>query len=458
MIMNMNTNKNIFPNVPNNLCITKNSETISTCVDNYISIKNFLCDYIEGIKEKTNTQYEYNKFVELKNEYSDINSRIYNTYLQRTINNSLKDFNSSNEVKTLINVLVYKANIISFIEDKVPLLYLHRYGEADNIQDTSYINQMLSNMVEISKQIGLNENEMTNVIKTTLILNGHFEQVLPLLSNTKLFIYCALLKKRKLLTYSLNENNISFLSYKKDLRDNYYYIFNAYLSTYIVSFFNAIKDVWKQNKIEAKYATKIIEIMIHLEPYSKIYSMLYNVLEHNDIIKCVIEKINKPKSTLNIYHYLKEFISFFCLEGDKLLNKQIMSYIEIGNTISLFLLLNGIKSFSYEQTPSLSMNMQDIISIFALVWEMFKSISHFNYNIKDYIHKIILFSIFSSFGISLIPFNRETLDCNDFRLYSYRNVCVISTKSVLFWEKSEISFKNIKTTFDSHRKHVILSY
>ena len=102
--------------------------------------------------------------------------------------------------------------------------------------------------------------------------------------------------------------------------------------------------------------------------------------------------------------------------------------------------------------------MQDIISIFALVWEMFKSISHFNYNIKDYIHKIILFSIFSSFGISLIPFNRETLDCNDFRLYSYRNVCVISTKSVLFWEKSEISFKNIKTTFDSHRKHMILSY
>ena len=451
-------NQSVFQKIPNEFNITKTTEEINRCKDTYKELLTFICTFVEECQNKKwNYDESIIKFINLKNQSIEINNKISNQSDIRVLNQYLKLFQANETVQNIYSTQVLKIELILFFIKTNPLLFIHKRSQCTFINKHPMMKEMLIKLVELSKKIGLDENEMSSTLRSALCLTNHYEQLLPLLPVNKLIIYSSLLKKRKLLVKSLNELNVSFnQSSNQNLQNNYLYIFNGFLSTHIVDFLDSIKNIYIKNE-KTKNTKKIVEIVKMLKPYPAIFSIFINILENSyflEYIKQIIDKDLKQYETvpISLYSYLKEFDGYL-EEVDKKTNIETMRIIEIGNVISLILLISSLKSFGLKWVvpKESSNNLSIVINFLVKVLERVK-----NFNSKEYPQQIAIFSLFSSFGISLIP------RINEFEMYSNLGISVITNKSILFWESEYFNIysisRYIKTPFDSSGKHFIVSY
>ena len=295
-----------------------------------------------------------------------------------------------------------------------------------------------------------------------MILSGHFKSILPFLSSKNLFIFAAMFKKYKIFIRLLIEQNISFIpnNLKKGYfinDDNFFFIFNSFLSLNLCKYFNyrAKSQIDRANKKSVEvYNQIIIERLEYLKEYPKLYSLLYKFESSFQLLdKLINTKLKKLFVPFPISHYIGVFAKFLSQNDKEYTDKEFIDLIEIGNTISLYITINGLTSTSCSANDitSNSENMYKIARFLIKLKELLLVFDNINYK-----YLITVFSLFSALGITLIPQIKELEVFNSFPC------AILNNSSILIWSKEnyfnylQIIYK--MSLFDSSTKNRIIFY
>ena len=205
--------------------------------------------------------------------------------------------------------------------------------------------------------------------------------------------------------------------------DNFYFIFNSFLRLFLCKYFHYRAKAQITKKYDM-YNSLIREILKYFKEYPKIYSLLYNF----EYIFQRLDKVNKnPLSQIGvpfpISQYIGVFAKFLSDYNKNYTRKEIIQLIEIGNTISLYITINGLSttSISYNDINNNSENNFKIARFLIKLKELLLV-----YKPKSYVYQLIIFSLFSALGVSLIP------RIDEFKLFNHFPCCIINDASILF--------------------------
>ena len=192
----------------------------------------------------------------------------------------------------------------------------------------------------------------------------------------------------------------------------------------------------KYTKSIEVYNNIIREILDYLKEYPKLYSLLYKFessFQMLDKLDCKLKQINVP---FPISHYIGVFAKYLSLNDKEYSDKELIDLIEIGNTISLYVTINGLSSTSRsgEDTNNNSENMYKIARFLIKLKELLLV-----YDNKSYKYLITVFSLFSALGITLIPRTKEL------EIYNIFPCAVLNNSSILHWSKEQ--YFNFLTIF-----------
>ena len=434
-IRTFNIDENVFSNVSMDYSITKTAKENENNREVEILLNDFVMKYTEGLQSKT-----------------DASNRIRNDYIQ-TNRNTLNDIKANDVVRTLFDLKIFKTDFAKIILNKIQMLLMPKVLGCTVKED---YNKVILMLVRLTKAINIDENEIKYLLQKIAIITGYIESILPLLSsNTKLLMFSAVLKKRKLLLYSLNQIKMTFIVKHPLINvEEQLYLFNAFLSVNIVSLLRAFNKI-NDNNTET-ILNKVISIANVLKPYNKIYSIINLIIEYNFNEEYKVEKVTN-NTNLNTYIYI--FLNFLSSEDNSF--ETLMKIIEIGNTISFIIISYTLFQIKVSNQSEAEKKNHQIIKTLSLLSNLLYSLSTTSFSILK--AKLAFFAIMAPFGISYIP-----KSISELKMYSIFENCLLSTKSLNLFNLKKAkqgitcSFKDTNSNlhpiyFDAQNKFIIIS-
>ena len=441
------------------------------------NIINYIDESIDNIKKLKEIKYNFIENIDNYNKLDLINKNVEKEKLDvllgtRVESNNLieklfKDWNLENNEIEILNTQLLKTNIVPYFIKNFPLLIMHKTNDLENIKKVQstfkeLLNETLRQIVILSKKLPLKEKELIKCLESSMILTGHFKPIFPFLSTKTLSLLSALLKKSKIFNNLLITQNISFMpkNLKKGLftdDDNFFYIFNSFLSLNLCKYFNyrakcQLNKNWGK-RIET-YNELIRQRIEYLQEYPKLYSLLYKFESSFQILSKVGNNPLKNKHVpYPISYYIREFTNFLLKNEIEYNDEQFINLIEIGNTISMYITINGLSTtrISKEDYESYDENMYTIARFLIKIKELL-----IVYEPRKYKYLITVFSLFSALGISLIPQAKEL------KVYNIFPCGLLNNSSIIIWPSEKyhnyLEMVNKISLFDSSSKNRIIFY
>ena len=486
-LVSNNTTINIFIKTKFNN-ISKNEDEIMKVFDNYERLFKFIFDFLsfgknnleESIVNYINEQKEdIKRLKDIKYKFQNLENREekkknrdkLNSLLITKISNKeliykvIKDWKLSKLSLDIIDTQLLKTNIVPYFIKNFPLLIMYKTNDLDSLKNVKsnikeLLNETLREIVKICKQLPLKDEELIKCLESSMILSGHFKPILPFLSTKNLFLFSAIFKKNKIFIKLLIEENISFIP--SELKkgpfvndDNFFFIFNAFLSLNICKYFNyrAKSQMDRYNRKNDNAINKIIvERIEYLKEYPKLYSLLYKFESSFQRLDKLINPLKMLIVPFPIHQYIGVFAKFLANKNEYQ-DKEIINLIEIGNTISLYITINGLTSThcSKEDIHNYSENMYKIARFLLKLKELLLV-----YRPNNYKYLITIFSLFSAMGITLMPETKEL------KIYNKFPCGILNNSSILIWScEKYFNFLTIMyrmSLFDSTSKNRIIFY
>jgi len=467
--------------------ISKTNEEIFSVFDDYVSLFNFCFDYLNfrkknldyktveyieeqknRIKELKEIKYNYQQNIKDKNgnkiQQNDLRKLlIAKIYEKDLITKLWKDWNLTQISKEIIDIKLLKTNIVPYFIKNFPLLILHKSIDLE-IKNTNkglshgLLGETLREIVKTCKQLPLCDEELIKCLESTMILSGHFKVIFPFLSKKNLFLFSALFKKNKIFQNLLIEQNFSFSLDNLEggifnNEDNFYFIFNSFLRLFLCKYFH-YRAKAEITRDYTRHNTLIREIIKYFQEYPKIYSLLY---KFDSSFQKLSKVITNPLMPINvpfpIVYYIGVFAKFLSNYNKNYTKKEIIQLIEIGNTISLYITLNGLSTTSLSRND-INNNNENNFKIARLLIKLKELL--LVYKPRKYDYLIIVFSLFSALGISLIP------KIDEFKLFTCFPCCIINDASILYWSSEQygnyLKLLYRMSLFDSTAKNKIILY
>ena len=471
--------------------ISKNENEIIDVFDKYVKLFQFFFDFMsfkknnldestinyineqrDNIKRLKNIKYEFQNDTDDDKIKQEIKEKLNSLLITKITNQSLiykaiKNWKLSKISLDIIDTQLLKTNIVPYFIKNFPLLIMHKTNDLEKINNSKsdkkeLLNETLKEIVNICKQLPLKDEELIKCLESSMILSGHFKSILPFLSSKNLFLFAAMFKKFKIFIKLLIEQNISFIPtnlkkgyFSKD--DNFFFIFNSFISLNLCKYFNyrAKSQIDKAYKKSIDmYNQIIVERLEYLKEYPKLYSLLYKFESSFQLLdKLMNTKLKKLYVPFPISHYIGVFAKFLSQNNKEYSDKELIDLIEIGNTISLYITINGLTSTSCSNNDikSNSENMYKIARFLIKLKELLLVYENINYK-----YLITVFSLFSALGITLIPQTKELEIFNTFPC------AILNNSSILIWSNEKyFNYLNIiykMSLFDSSAKNRLIFY
>ena len=476
----ISNNQEIFINITDKKIIDKNIEEQKLLCNKYIDILGFFIDYLQIIQEKSEKSNDIQNFIntyieQIKNIKSTIyeieHNKISNDEISEKLDNLLslrvsldniflfnkieKEFDLNEVSKKIIDIFIFKYNIVYFLIKSLPTLYRHKLERKNNkIKFETLLDNTLNNLVKNSKLIPLPLIELIKCLKIVLILNGHFTTVFPILNERELLLYSAFFRKSKYFFTSLIQNNITFsLNHNGIYHKDTIYCLNAYLSIFICKYFR-YKLKLAQNKSQQNqiFISKTFrDCLLCLQNYVKIYSLLYQIEKNNQNLQSY-KDLPYLNVQFNIIYYFEKFSEFLLKDGN-ISDKELIKYVEIGNTISLFIVINGLKQIktSFMIGNNIEFCINNLYLFYTKLFNLLELLK-IKSQTKNYKVLITIFSLFSALGIFLPP------DINEFTIYKLFPICILHKNSIIYWMKEKGNDIESEIYLDSQGKNQIISF
>ena len=473
--------------------ISKTENEILSVFDNYVTLFNFCFDFLsfrknyldkdtinyieeqkKNIKKLKEIKYNYQQNHNSKESNKEIDKIGLNELLKTKISNKqliqklITDWNLKEISKDIIETQILKTNIVPYFIKNFPLLVLHKSRDIEiknksnnKSQYQNLLSETLKELVNTCKKLPLCDDELIKCLESSMILAGHFRVIFPFLPKKNLFLFSALFKKNKIFLNLLVEQNISFIPEKLEggffnNEDNFYFIFNSFLRLYLCKYFDkrAKCELNKTQKNIIMYNEVIREIISYFKEYPKIYSLLYKFeSSFQNMNKVNNNPLKQITVSFPISHYIGDFAKFLSNYDKEYSKKEFIQLIEIGNTISLYITINGLSTTSLSKND-INNNSENNFKIARLLIKLKELL--LVYKPREYIHNIIIFSIFSALGISLIP------EIDELKVYTCFPCCVLNNSSILYWSSEKyyslLRLLHKMSIFDSTSKNKIILY
>jgi hypothetical protein len=474
--------------------ISKNINEIFSVFDKYVTLFDFYFDFLnfrknnldeetikyidykkDELKQLKQIKYDYqqnnetNKDKKNNKENKDNFEKLLKTKInnQELIQKLIKGWKLSQKSKDITETQLLKTNLVSYFIKSFPLLFLHKSNELElknknnNCTKQILLSKTLEEIVQVCKALPLTDNELIKSLESCMILSGHFRVIFPFLSNRNLFLFSALFKKNKIFIKFLIDQKISFIPERLQCgiftgQDNFYFIFNSFLRLYLCKYFDyrAKAEIDKTGNRIFMYNKIIREILSNLKEYPKIYSLLYKFENSFQALSKVNEiPLEQIKVPFPISQYLGIFGKFLSDYNKDYTEKELIQLIEIGNTISLYITINGLSTTSL--TKNIINNNSEInFKIVRLLIKLKELL--LVYKPREYKFLVVIFSLFSALGISLFP------EMDELKIFECFPCCVINNSSILYWSSEKyfdyLNLLNKISLFDSTTKNKLIFY
>ena len=146
----------------------------------------------------------------------------------------------------------------------------------------------------------------------------------------------------------------------------------------------------------------------------------------------------------DIHKNIKKFIEYLLSEKKEInIEEKIIELLDIGSSLSLFLITIY---FNHNYSVIINLDNESLLELFKNLIRLCNIISSQEYLEEiSYNKKLILFSLFSIFNISPIPYNENILDKKNFKIYNYISVCLLNYNSIL----NSINFFNAEVSYNA---------
>ena len=229
------------------------------------------------------------------------------------------------------------------------------------------------------------------------------------------------------LNFDLQNNEIIYRSLDFIESDNNYLLYYlSYLLRKGITDFNKNKD-----------KNIILNYILFKYPDFNYLNNLINLLKYEAIddiknkkLKTEVNYDKKNINSLNIkYENINEnlsiFLNYLKEEEDPLNKEEIYKYLDIGSSLSLFIILLDFKE---KYTTDMVLESELLFDLFNNLYMLCNLLSSKKFiETFSYEKKLILFSLFSAFYASPLPSNNYL-----FKIYDNINGCLINENSILF--------------------------
>ena len=345
------------------------------------------CSRLIGLIEDLDENADKEKLSELME-----NLRIKELNFKGIILGILKNIDAKEYIYNLYDIFIFKANLLEHILADLSILYKHKQNN-NKIGINILYKESIEIIVEYSKYLPINENDIIRNIKSAFILCYNFEGLLGIMPNNdikSLLDLSIILKKQKLFELIIKKLEIDFTKGKfnnnqyKDISLTNYdiaYYMNNYICMLLYKFFKYFLSETKNHD----------KIKIVLEKI-KIFPKLYNILIH------IYADNNKNNDNLNDFISLIEDINEYNCENENNYIK-LIKLILIGSEISLITFLYGhmIISINFDLIKDNTINVDLLHKYITLI----SKIENVNKKVRemDIINGIQNFSLLNAFGI-----------------------------------------------------------
>ena len=267
-----------------------------------------------------------------------------------------------------------------------------------------------------------NYNFIRNIIISFLINHGYFYY--------KIGDYLYKKSEEFKLFWDLSLNNYNLLSNLQSINiekfDNDFYLY--YLS-YLLRI--GITD----------FITNREESIIH----NMLSNNLYDFENLNHLIEVLNESNNNYLEYKNINNNINEFFNYLINEEKKLEKQEIIKYLDIGTSLSLFLISYYFNKNYFNKTIMNTFSLLDLFQKLYFLCNLLSSsfIETFSYN-----KKLLLFSLFTVFNVTPIPSNNKILNLlnnKNFQSFNSINGALLNCNSILLYS----NFTNSNNKFKS---------
>ena len=253
--------------------LKKTKEQIIYLINSFKEIINFMSNYLQIIITKTEETKKQTKFLKKfnklisyieermenieknsKNEIEELLKIMENIEIKEyddrmIIKGILKNIEAKKYVYDLLDIFVFKANILDNIIKNLPILSQNK-SKANKINHNILYKESIEELIEYSKYLPLNESSIIKNIKSALISNNYYEGLLGLIPNDDIFSLLNLsiiLNKQKLFELILKNLGIDFIKGKVINKENktlkissnkLLYYMNSYICMLFKNFLN----------------------------------------------------------------------------------------------------------------------------------------------------------------------------------------------------------------------------
>ena len=159
---------------------------------------------------------------------------------------------------------------------------------------------------------------------------------------------------------------------------------------------------------------------------------LYNFVNLKELIKLLKDNKNEIKNYLInriINKNIDEFFDYLIKDEKKLEKNEIIKYLDIGSSLSLFLITYY---FNVNYSHKMNLKTGQLLKLFQKLYMLCNLISSFSFiESFSYNKKLILFSLFSIFNASPIPSLNKIYN-KYFQAFNYINGALLNCNSILF--------------------------
>jgi len=262
-------------------------------------------------------------------------------------------------------------------------------------------------------------------------INDFGKYIIPFLFNHGYFYYrnesfncnsSELFWDLSLNNYDLFFNNKNFNI--SEFGDNNILYYLSYLLRIGITDFIQSKDKsFIKNILFKKYKFKRLERIIEELDKEADNNIKYKHYNHKYTKSIEYKEINEDLA--KIFNYLVSYEK----EDKKLNNEDIINYLDIGSLLSLFLITIYFNNYKIY----VELTTEKINELYHYLYLLCNLISSSSINYFSYNKKLILFSLFSVFNISPLPFDDKILNNRRiFEIFNYINGCLLNCNSILF--------------------------
>ena len=163
--------------------------------------------------------------------------------------------------------------------------------------------------------------------------------------------------------------------------------------------------------------------------------MIFNILANKYNFKILYSLINKYFFSFeNLEQNINILLDYLINEEIILTRDCMINLLDIGSSMSLLLIICNKKYFNNFTLKDeyFILDMQSLFRLFQKLYQLCNLISSTYINSFSYNKKLILFSLFSAYNVSPIPFNDKFLDKKIFKIFNSINGCLLNINSILF--------------------------